>query len=75
MIKELFKQLHATESMTERARIYTQIREAVIDLSCDEYINEYETSLFYDEDYVNSLQDRRDGFVKGFFKAVEMLVI
>ena len=48
MIKELFKQLHATESMTERARIYAQIREAVIDLSCDEYINEYETS-FNDE--------------------------
>jgi len=43
------------------------------DLAIETYPNEYETSLYYDEDYEDLINTQREAFKKGYLSAMEEL--
>ena len=74
-IKDLISLYNNTQSSLERANLWSHIEAAVEDLAIKVYPNEYETSLHYDEDYVASIKARREAFKKGYFSAIENLIL
>lgn len=72
-IKDLISLYNNTQSRLERANLWLHIEAMVEDLAIETYPNEYETSLYYDEDYEDSINTQREAFKKGYLYAIQEL--
>ena len=75
-IKDLISLYNNTQSRLEKANLWSHIETLVEDLAEETYSNEYEKSLFYDEDdYEDFLNEQREAFKKGYLYAIENLIL
>ena len=74
-IKELINLFNHTNSHLELENLWSHIEAAVEELAIEAYPNEYETSLHYDEDYVASINARREAFKKGYMSALDNVIL
>ena len=74
-IKDLISLYNNTQSRLERANLWSHIETLVEDLAEETYPNEYEKSLYYDEDYEDSINEQREAFKKGCLYAIENLIL
>lgn len=74
-LQELIKLYNNTESRIEKANLWSHIEEQVEIFTENKYLNEYETSLYYDEEYEDLLNTQREAFKKGYLSAIEDLVL
>ena len=72
-IKDLISLYSNTQSCLERANLWSHIEKIVDDLAIKTYPNEYETSIYYDEDYEDSINAQREAFKKGYLSAIQEL--
>ena len=72
-IKDLISLYNNTQSRFERANLWLHIEKMVDDLAIETYPNEYETSIYYDEDYEDSINAQREAFKKGYLSAIQEL--
>ena len=73
-IQELIKLYNISESRLEKANLWLHIQEWAEIFAEDKYPNEYETSLYYDEDYENLLDIQREAFKKGYLEGILLLL-
>ena len=74
-LQDLIKLYNNTESRIERANLWLHIEEWAEIFAENKYPNEYETSLYYDEDYKDLLNIQREAFKKGYLSAIEDLIL
>ena len=74
-IKDLISLYNNTQSRLERANLWSHIETLAEDLAVETYPNEYERSLYYDEDYEDSINEQREAFKKGYLHAIENLIL
>ena len=74
-IKDLISLYNNTQSRLERANLWSRIETLAEDLAVETYPNEYERSLYYDEDYEDSINEQREAFKKGYLHAIENLIL
>ena len=74
-IKDLISLYNNTQSHLERANLWSHIETLAEDLAVETYPNEYERSLYYDEDYEDSINEQREAFKKGYLYAIENLIL
>ena len=74
-IKDLISLYNNTQSRLERANLWSHIETLAEDLAAEKYPNEYERSLYYDEDYEDSINEQREAFKKGYLYAIENLIL
>ena len=73
-VQELIKLYNISESRLEKANLWLHIQEWAEIFAEDKYPNEYETSLYYDEDYENFLDIQREAFKKGYLEGILLLL-
>ena len=73
-IQELIELYNNTESRLEKANLWSHIEEWAEIFAENKYPNEYETSLYYDEDYEDLLNTQREAFKKGYLSAIDLLL-
>ena len=72
-MKDLVLLYNSSHSRLERANLWSHIENMVDELADDTYPNEYEASLYYDEDYEEMVNAQRVAFKKGYLSAIEDL--
>lgn len=72
-IKDLINLYNNAQSRLERVDLWSHIETMIDDLAIETYPNEYETSLYYDEDYEDSINTQREAFKKGYLSAIQEL--
>lgn len=73
-VQELIKLYNRSESRLEKANLWLHIQEWAEIFAEDKYPNEYETSLYYDENYENFLDVQREAFKKGYLEGILLLL-
>ena len=73
-IKDLISLYNNTQSRLERADLWSHIETMIEGLAIETYSNEYESSLYYDENYENSINTQREAFKKGYLSAIENFI-
>ena len=73
-MEDLIRLYNNTDSRIERANLWSHIENMIEDLAIETYPNEYETSLYYDEDYEDMLSTQRESFKKGYLSAIDLLL-
>ena len=73
-IQELIELYNNTESRLEKANLWSHIEEWAEIFAENKHPNEYETSLYYDEDYEDLLNTQREAFKKGYLSAIDLLL-
>ena len=73
-MEDLIRLYTNTQSLLERANLWSHIENVIEDLAIETYPNEYETSLYYDEDYEDLINTQREAFKKGYLSAMEDLL-
>ena len=73
-IQELIQLYNNAESRIEKANLWSHIEEWAEIFAENKYPNEYETSLYYDEDYEDMLSTQRESFKKGYLSAIDLLL-
>ena len=73
-VQELIKLYNVSESRLEKANLWLHIQEWAEIFAEDKYPNEYETSLYYDENYENFLDVQREAFKKGYLEGILLLL-
>lgn len=74
-IKDLISLYNNTQSRLERANLWSHIETLAEDLAVETYPNEYERSLYYNEDYEDSINERREAFKKGYLYVIENIIL
>lgn len=74
-IKDLISLYNNTQSRLERANLWSHIETLAEDLAVETYPNEYERSLYYDEDYEDSINEQREAFKKGYLYVIENIIL
>ena len=74
-IKDLISLYNNTQSRLERANLWSRIETLAEDLAVETYPNEYERSLYYVEDYEDSINERREAFKKGYLYVIENIIL
>ena len=72
-MEDLIRLYNNSQSRLERANLWSHIENMIEDLAIETYPNEYETSLYYDEDYEDLINTQREAFKKGYLSAMEEL--
>ena len=72
-IEDLISLYNNSQSRLERANLWSHIENMIEYLAIETYPNEYETSLYYDEDYEDSINTQREAFKKGYLSAIQEL--
>ena len=72
-MEDLIRLYNNSQSRLERANIWSHIESMIDDLAIETYPNEYETSLYYDEDYEDLINTQREAFKKGYLSAIQEL--
>lgn len=73
-VQELIKLYNVSESRLEKANLWSHIEECAEIFAENKYPNEYETSLYYDEDYESFLDIQREAFKKGYLEGILLLL-
>ena len=74
-IKDLISLYNNTQSRLERANLWSHIETLAEDSAVETYPNEYERSLYYDEDYEDSINEQREAFKKGYLYVIENIIL
>jgi hypothetical protein len=74
-MEDLIRLYNNSQSRLERANLKSHMEAMIEDLAIETYPNEYETSLYYDEDYIDFINTKREAFGKGYLSAIEKLLI
>lgn len=72
-MEDLIRLYNNTQSRLERANLWSHVECMIEDLAIETYPNEYETSLYYDEDYEYIVNTQREAFKKGYLSAIQEL--
>lgn len=72
-MKDLLKKYKESNSVLEKATIWTHIEGLVDELSIEHNPDEYSGSLYYDEDYAHNIVMEREAYKRGFIQAIQML--
>lgn len=72
-MEDLIRLYNNSQSRLERANLWSHIENMIEDLAIETYPNEYETSLYYDEDYEDLINTQREAFKKGYLSAIQEL--
>ena len=72
-IKDLISFYNNTQSRLEKANLWSHIETMVEDLATETYPNEYEMSIYYNEDYEDYINTQREAFKKGYLSAIQEL--
>ena len=73
-MEDLIRLYNNSQSRLEKANLWSHIENVIEDLAIETYPNEYETSLYYDEDYEDLINTQREAFKKGYLSAMEDLL-
>lgn len=72
-MKDLLKKYKESNSVLEKATIWTHIEGLVDELSIEHNPDEYSGSLYYDEEDAYHLNLEREAYKRGFIQAIQML--
>ena len=72
-MEDLIRLYNNSQSRLERVNLWLHIENMTEDLAIETYPNEYETSLYYDEDYEDLINTQREAFKKGYLSAIQEL--
>lgn len=72
-MKDLLRIYKKSKSVIEKANIWSRIEEKVKKIAIEQNPNEYESSLYWDEEYDINLEQERDAYKRGFMKAIQVL--
>ncbi len=72
-MKDLIRLYNNSQSRLEKANLWSHIENMIEDLAIETYPNEYETSLYYDEDYEDLINTQREAFKKGYLSSIQEL--
>lgn len=72
-MRELIKMYKESNSVLEKANIWSHIEEKVEELSIEHNPDDYSSSLYYDSDDDYHLQLEREAYKRGFIQAIQML--
>ena len=62
-----------SNSILEKANIWSHINEKIEELSIEHNPDEYSGSLYYSEDEAYTLQLEREAYKRGFMQAIQIL--
>lgn len=72
-MKNLLKLYKESNSVLEKANIWSHINEKVDELSIEHNSDDYSGSLYYNEEDAYRLNLKREAYKKGFIQAIQML--
>lgn len=72
-MKNLLKLYKESNSVLEKANIWSHIEAMVDELSIEHNPDEYSGSLYYDEDYAHNIAIEREAYKRGFMQAIQIL--
>lgn len=72
-MKELIRMYKESNSVLEKANIWSHINKKVEELSIEHNPDEYSGSLYYSEDESYTLQLEREAYKRGFMQAIQIL--
>jgi hypothetical protein len=72
-MKELIRMYKESDSVLEKANIWSHINEKVEELSIEHNPDDYSGSLYYDEEDAYRLNLEREAYKRGFIQAIQML--
>ena len=72
-MKELLRLYKESNSVLEKANIWSHINEKVKELSIEHNPDDYSGSLYYDEENAYRLNLEREAYKRGFIQAIQML--
>ena len=72
-MKELLRMYKESNSVLEKANIWSHIVEKVEEIAIEKNPDEYGGSLYFDEDYYIVLEQNRDAYKRGFIQAIKVL--
>lgn len=74
-MKDLLKAYVNIENPFLKSKLWTDIVDKVDKIVMENNEDEYDTSLYYDEEYVHQINIEREAYKKGFIKAIEVLFL
>ena len=72
-MKEFIRMYKESDSVLEKANIWSHINEKVEELSIEHNPDDYSGSLYYDEEDAYRLNLEREAYKRGFIQAIQML--
>ncbi len=72
-MKELIRMYKESNSVLEKANIWSHINKKAEELSIEHNPDEYSGSLYYSEDEDYTLQLEREAYKRGFMQAIQIL--
>ena len=72
-MKELIRMYKESDSVLEKANIWSHINEKVEELSIEHNPDDYSGSLYYDEEDAYRLNLEREAYKRGFIQAIQIL--
>lgn len=72
-MKELVRMYKESDSVLEKANIWSHINEKVEELSIEHNPDDYSGSLYYDEEDAYRLNLEREAYKRGFIQAIQTL--
>ena len=72
-MKELIRMYKESDSVLEKANIWSHINEKVEDLSIEQNPDDYAGSLYYDEEDAHRIILEREAYKRGFIQAIQIL--
>ena len=72
-MKELIRMYKESDSVLEKANIWSHINEKVEELSIEHNSDDYSGSLYYNEEDAYRLNLEREAYKRGFIQAIQML--
>ena len=72
-MKELIRMYKESNSVLEKANIWSHINEKIEELYIEHNPDDYSSSLYYDEDSVFRLNLKREAYKRGFLQAIQIL--
>lgn len=72
-MKELIRMYKESDSVLEKANIWSHINEKVEELSIEHNPDDYSGSLYYNEEDAYRLNLEREAYKRGFIQAIQML--
>lgn len=72
-MKELVRMYKESDSVLEKANIWSHINEKVEELSIEHNPDDYSGSLYYNEEDAYRLNLEREAYKRGFIQAIQIL--
>ena len=72
-MKELIRMYKESDSVLEKANIWSHINEKVEEISIEHNPDDYSGSLYYNEEDAYRLNLEREAYKRGFIQAIQIL--